>query len=56
MRKLGGALPVIAVGGVMSGQDAQARVDAGAELVQVYTGLVYRGPALVREIAEQLAG
>ena len=44
-------IPVIGSGGVMSAADAQAKLDAGAALVQVYTGLVYRGPRLVREIA-----
>jgi dihydroorotate dehydrogenase len=43
--------PIIGVGGVLSGEDAIAKVEAGATLVQVYTGLVYRGPALVRECA-----
>lgn len=45
--KLAGAVPVIGVGGIMSGADAAARIAAGASLVQVYTGLVYAGPALV---------
>ncbi len=43
--------PVIASGGIMSGEDARARFAAGAALVQIYTGFVYRGPALIREIA-----
>ena len=43
-------LPIIAVGGIMSAADAQAKLDAGACLVQVYTGLIYRGPTLVEEI------
>jgi len=43
--------PIIGVGGVMSGADACEKIDAGATLVQIYTGLVYRGPALVRECA-----
>jgi len=46
---LNGAIPVIAVGGVMSGADATEKMAAGASLVQLYTGLVYRGPALIRE-------
>jgi dihydroorotate dehydrogenase len=46
----GGQLPVIAAGGIMSATDARAALAAGATLVQVYTGLVYRGPRLVREI------
>lgn len=44
-------LPLIGVGGVMTGADARAMVDAGADLIQLYTGLVYRGPALAREVA-----
>jgi dihydroorotate dehydrogenase len=44
---LGGAVPVIGVGGIMNGDDAAARIHAGASLVQLYTGLVYAGPALV---------
>ena len=44
---LGGALPIIGVGGIMSGADAAEKISAGASLVQLYTGLIYRGPALV---------
>jgi dihydroorotate dehydrogenase len=51
---LGAGYPIIGVGGVMSGADARARVAAGADLVQLYTGLVYRGPALVAEVARAL--
>ena len=54
-QQLGPRLPIIGVGGVMSGADARAKRDAGADLVQVYTGLIYRGPALVREAAQALA-
>jgi dihydroorotate dehydrogenase len=43
-------LPVIACGGIMSTTDAAQRLTAGASLVQLYTGLVYRGPGLVRDI------
>ena len=39
----------------MSGTDAREKIDAGATLVQLYTGLIYRGPALVAECAEALA-
>jgi dihydroorotate dehydrogenase len=46
----GRGLAVIACGGIMSGGDARRSLDAGASLVQVYTGLVYRGPRLVKEI------
>jgi dihydroorotate dehydrogenase len=52
--ELGGTLPIIGVGGIMSGEDAKAKIDAGADLIQLYTGLVYRGPALVRECAKAL--
>ena len=50
-RDLDPAIPVIGSGGVMDVADARAKLEAGAALVQVYTGLVYRGPRLVREIA-----
>ena len=52
--ELGDALPIIGVGGILSGADAQAKIDAGASLVQLYTGLIYRGPALIRECAAAL--
>jgi dihydroorotate dehydrogenase len=48
---LGPRFPIIGVGGVMSGADARAKRDAGADLVQVYTGLIYKGPALVTDCA-----
>jgi dihydroorotate dehydrogenase len=53
--EIAGAMPIIGVGGIMSGDDARERIDAGATLVQVYTGLIYRGPELVSEIAAALA-
>jgi dihydroorotate dehydrogenase len=53
--ELGGALPIIGVGGIMSGADARERIAAGASLVQIYTGLIYKGPELVAEIASALA-
>lgn len=49
--ELGDALPIIGVGGILSGADAQAKIIAGASLVQLYTGLIYRGPALIKECA-----
>lgn len=52
---LGAGYPIIGVGGVLSGADARAKLEAGADLVQVYTGLIYKGPALVRECAQALA-
>lgn len=48
---LGPRFPIIGVGGVMSGADARAKRDAGADLVQIYTGLIYQGPALVTDCA-----
>jgi dihydroorotate dehydrogenase len=50
----GGALPLVAVGGIENGVDAFARVRAGASLVQLYTALVYQGPGLARAIASEL--
>ena len=52
---LGPNFPIIGAGGVMSGADACAKLAAGADLVQVYTGLIYRGPELVREAAQAMA-
>ncbi len=49
--ELGDAVPVIGVGGILSGQDAQAKMAAGAQLVQLYSGLIYQGPALIKECA-----
>jgi dihydroorotate dehydrogenase len=49
-RRLEGRLPIVASGGVMNAEDAQAKLDAGAVLVQLYTGLIYAGPELVRNI------
>ena len=51
----GGALPLIAVGGIESADDAWARIVAGASLVQLYSALVYEGPGLARRIAKGLA-
>ena len=52
----GGRLPIIAVGGIMSADDAKASLDAGASLVQIFTGLIYKGPGMVREILRATAG
>lgn len=49
---LGDRIPIIAAGGILSAEDAQAKLDAGAKLVQIYSGLIYRGPQLVRDIIE----
>jgi dihydroorotate dehydrogenase len=45
-----GRLPIVAAGGILSLQDADAAINAGATLVQIFTGLIYRGPGLIREI------
>lgn len=52
---LGGNYPIIGVGGVLSGADARTKLQAGADLVQIYTGLIYKGPALVPECAAAMA-
>lgn len=52
--RLQNALPIIGVGGILSGADAQEKITAGASLVQIYTGLIYRGPALIAECAKAL--
>jgi dihydroorotate dehydrogenase len=52
--ELGDALPIIGVGGILSGSNAKAKMEAGASLVQLYSGLIYRGPALVKECADAL--
>jgi dihydroorotate dehydrogenase len=49
-----GRVPVIGVGGIMCPDDAKRKIDLGAKLVQVYTGLVYQGPGLVKQIVEEL--
>lgn len=54
-QRLEGHVPIIAAGGILSGADAREKIDAGATLVQVYSGLVYRGPGLVREAVAALA-
>jgi dihydroorotate dehydrogenase len=46
-RALAGRVPLIGVGGILSGADARAKIEAGAQLVQIYTGFIYRGPALI---------
>ncbi len=51
---LGQAFPIIGVGGVLSGADAVSKLQAGADVVQIYTGLIYKGPVLVREAARAL--
>jgi dihydroorotate dehydrogenase len=52
--ELAGEVPIIGAGGILSGTDAQTKINAGADLVQFYTGLIYRGPRLVKECVEAL--
>jgi len=54
-RALAGEVPLIGAGGILSGSDAAEKVAAGASLVQLYTGLIYRGPALVAECVDAIA-
>jgi dihydroorotate dehydrogenase len=49
---LQGQIPIIAAGGIMSAKDAMEKIQAGANLVQIYTGFIYRGPRLIREITK----
>ena len=51
---LGARVPLIGVGGILSGADARAKIDAGASLVQVYTGFIYRGPDLIAQARSAL--
>ena len=53
-QKSEGKLPIIGVGGIMSGADAQEMIDAGASLVEIYSGFIYEGPSLVKKINKHL--
>jgi dihydroorotate dehydrogenase len=53
-QRLAGRIPIMGVGGIVTGKDAAAKIDAGASLVQFYTGMVYRGPALIGECVEAI--
>lgn len=53
-QRLGADYPIIGVGGIMSAKDALEKLDAGADLVQVYTGFIYEGPALIKQINEAI--
>jgi len=52
--QLKGELPIIGVGGILSGADAEEKMNAGASLVQIYSGLIYKGPRLIHEVCKQL--
>lgn len=53
-KRLGGRIPLIGVGGILDGSDAAEKIDAGASLVQIYSGLIYRGPHLVAECVNEI--
>jgi dihydroorotate dehydrogenase len=53
-QKLKGKTTLIACGGINSVADAQRKIDLGADLVQIYTGFIYQGPALIRDIGAKL--
>ncbi len=55
VRRVNGRVPVISVGGIMSPEDVKRRLEMGAALVQIYTGLVYGGPGLVKAMLQRLA-
>jgi dihydroorotate dehydrogenase len=52
--RLGADIPIVGVGGILDGSDAVEKLDAGANLVQLYSGLIYRGPALVAECVNEI--
>jgi dihydroorotate dehydrogenase len=54
VERAGGQIPVVSVGGIMNPDDAKRRLDMGAALIQIYTGMIYRGPGLVKAIARSL--
>ena len=54
VRRVSGAIPIVSVGGIMGPEDARRRLEMGAALVQVYTGLIYHGPGLVKHIIRSL--
>ena len=53
MKRVNEKIPIVSVGGIMNSDDAKRRLDQGATLIQLYTGLIYQGPGLVKKILEQ---
>ena len=53
-KKLNGKIPIIGVGGIDSGMSAFKKISAGASALQLYTGLIYKGPTIVKEIKRDL--
>jgi dihydroorotate dehydrogenase len=54
-RELGPEYPIIGVGGIMTPEDALEKLQAGADLIQIYTGFVYEGPGFVKSINKEVA-
>ena len=54
VKRVNGAVPIVSVGGIMNPDDAKRRLDMGAALIQIYTGLIYRGPSFVKEILRHI--
>jgi dihydroorotate dehydrogenase len=54
VKRVDGRIPIVTTGGIMGPEDARKRLALGASLIQVYTGLIYRGPGLVRKIVENM--
>ena len=50
LKRVNGKVPIVSVGGIMNPDDAKRRLDLGATLIQLYTGLIYQGPGLVKKI------
>ena len=53
VKHVDGKIPIVSVGGIMTPEDAKRRLELGATLIQLYTGLIYYGPGLVKKILEQ---
>ncbi len=53
VKRVAGKIPIVSVGGIMNPEDAKRRLDLGATLIQLYTGLIYQGPGLVKKILKQ---
>jgi dihydroorotate dehydrogenase len=51
---INGRIPIIASGGILTGADAQSKINAGADLVQVWSGFIYEGPSMVKKICQAL--
>jgi dihydroorotate dehydrogenase len=47
-------MPIIAAGGIMSAEDAMQKLEAGAQLIQIYSGLIYQGPKLIQDIVKTI--